>query len=90
MFPWQINIDNIKNDLVSNRYHVVNAKFSMMRQIISLTLLTFDTLPMLAYDRHGRYYSVNGGGGSSTMFLIIGVIILFLFIWFNSGKNDKK
>lgn len=47
-------------------------------------------LPAVAYDRHGRDYSVNGGGASSTMFLIIGVILLFLFLWFNSGNKDKK
>jgi len=62
-----------------------------MNQILSiLVLLALNFIPAMAYDRHGRDYSVNGGGGSSTMFLIIGVIILFLFLWFNSGKKDKK
>lgn len=62
----------------------------MKRQIVTIEILTFNYIPIFAYDRHGRDYSVNGGGGSSTMFLIIGVIILFLFLWFNSGNKDKK
>lgn len=62
----------------------------MKRQILTIEMLILNTISILAYDRHGRDYSANGGGGSSTLFLIIGVIILFLFIWFNSGKKDKK
>ena len=62
----------------------------MYRQLLIIEMLMLNTIPILAYDRHGRDYSVNGGGGSSTMFLIIGVILLFLFLWFNSGDKDKK
>lgn len=62
----------------------------MKKYVITSLSLIPNYLPMLAYDRHGRDYSVNGGGASSTMFIIIGVILLFLFLWFNSGDKDKK
>lgn len=63
---------------------------AMKHYIISSLCIMQNMLPAVAYDRHGRDYSVNGGGASSTMFLIIGVILLFLFLWFNSGDKDKK
>lgn len=62
----------------------------MKRYLVFLSSLILNFLQTFAYDRHGRDYSVNGGGASSTMFLIIGVILLFLFLWFNSGDKDKK
>ena len=62
----------------------------MKRYLVFLSSLILNFLPTFAYDRHGRDYSVNGGGASSTMFIIIGVILLFLFLWFNSGDKDKK
>lgn len=62
----------------------------MKKSLISVALILLSELTLYAYDRHGRDYTVNGGSGSSTMLLFIGVILLFLFLWFNSGKKDKK
>lgn len=62
----------------------------MKRNLILLALSMLNKLTVLAYDRHGRDYSVNGSRGSSTTFLIVGVIILFLIIWFNTDNKDKK
>lgn len=62
----------------------------MNKNFLAFILFVLYFIPAIAYDRHGRDYSVNGGGASSTMFLIIGVIILFLFLWFNSGDKNKN
>lgn len=62
----------------------------MKRYLIPLAVLVMNVSSMLASDRHGKYYSVRESSDSSTVFLIIGVIIFFLFLWFNSGKKNKK
>lgn len=51
----------------------------MNRKLLIFIFLRVTFIRAVAYDRHGKDYSVNGSGDSSTMFLIVGVILLFLF-----------
>lgn len=61
----------------------------MRRYFISFALLVLNVLPLLAYDRHGRDYSVRDGGGSSGF---LGVALLFAVIVYFvlSQKNNNK
>lgn len=62
---------------------------NMKRQLISFVLMMLNLLPMLAYDRYGRDYSVRDGGGSSGFLMIIILVAFFLYCFFNAGNKDK-
>lgn len=52
-------------------------------------MLLLNILPILAYDRHGRDYSVRGGSGSSGFLLIIIVVAFVLYCFFSAGNKNK-
>lgn len=61
----------------------------MKRHLISLALLMLNIPPMIAYDRHGRDYSVRDGGGSSSSLLILIVVGVIANVLFNAGSKKN-
>ncbi len=61
----------------------------MKRYLISLALLTLNILPMLAYDRHGKDYSVRDGGGSSGIMMILFIVGVIAYAVFSARNKDK-
>ena len=43
----------------------------MKRYLLSFAFMLMNLMPLLAYDRHGRDYSVRDGGGSGFLGFII-------------------
>lgn len=62
----------------------------MKRYFISFVLLLCSMFPMIAeaYDRHGRDYSVRDGGGSSGGLMLLVIIGIVAYCFFNAGKKD--
>lgn len=61
----------------------------MKRQIISFALLVQNVLPLLAYDRHGRDYSVRDGGSTSGFLAFAILIAIVLYCCFSQKNKDK-
>lgn len=50
--------------------------------------MLMNLMPLLAYDRHGRDYSVRDGGGSGFLGFIIFVVII-IYVVVSSKKDDQ-
>ena len=61
----------------------------MRRHFISFALLVLNVLPLLAYDRHGRDYSVRDGGGSSGLLAVVVIIAIVLYAFFSHRRKNK-
>jgi len=46
-------------------------------------------LPMFAYDRYGRDYTLKEGGGSSGFLMIIVIVVFVLYCIFSAGNRNK-
>lgn len=60
----------------------------MKRQLISFASLLC-ILPMLAYDRYGRNYTLKGGGGSSGFLMIIVIVAFVLYCIISVGNKTS-
>ncbi|MCQ2257154.1 MAG: hypothetical protein MJZ41_04060 [Bacteroidaceae bacterium] len=61
----------------------------MRRHFISFALLVLNVLPLLAYDRHGRDYSVRDGSGSSGLLAVVVIIAIVLYAFFSHRRKNK-
>lgn len=61
----------------------------MKRYLLSFAFMLMNLMPLLAYDRHGRDYSVRDGGGASGVLVLIIIIGFVAFCIFGGGKKKQ-